>query len=1026
MQAATRFSKSQLSRQELAAYLRRLLNVLSDVAKPSLPFDSAIADYVFVPLSLILRAVDGFHGAAIELILQCLQLLIRAGWRVRMPAELAKQLLMLCAFAAGGKPDVKGASQEKKSDVPPSEEQQLYAYECLTEIFIALKTTKDRVQALTEAENMPALGHVVTVVLDGLAPQNASQVRVAAIDALLAFEGCMQDRDVLSRFLPGIVMSTTKALVPGSKARGSTQFLVKTLQALKEVLRAVLGDIENISVSKGNASTSEKDENQKTETQIKLALSKITNLAQSGNGDVQIELLSLCLFVIEDCTKALGASAEMMLNTIIVLARMEKLQDKSAASDALERLCLTDTSVTALIKDIVYQNLISLPRVMQSGDMDRKTAVLQEVSIAYTILSRNSSDITMINNILLSNLQDSLTELIRADRSSRTHVTEQETSLLETTALIKMDKQDTEMRYESALVDSQPQQRVVFGLEAFLKQLSEAGPAIDIAQDALDRLKVAELPNKASYVWIILNLAKYGIEGNREVDQWLETSDDDKDDWTYVVEEAYFEALSIISNDDDNGYNLTLRDNIRLLSVSLELVALQSQLLGSSFRSDLVDVLFPVVHLSGSSSSFLRQHAQTTLNLIARNCDYSSAADLIVQNADYLVNALSLKLNTFNISPQAPIILLMMIKLAGPSLVPYLDDLVASISAALDNFHGYPKLVELLFAGLQGIVEVETKAAITLAIEDIPQKRIKPAQHMTFSEASKKLQAARDKAQARDDPDVEEIPRELPDHNDSDAEAVETVPSEADDENKKLSRSHDLTLKITSSTMNHLASPSPSLRNNLLHLIGTALPRLSLHEDTLLPLIANLFPPLLARLSDPEDSVVISATAALTQMLHASGGFLAQRIHTHWPLLRKLYIHADKELRRETKGGRERPVPYSLVYRRYDRCLELMVAIVQCCQLKNEILDDLLDLTAPVLRRHLAGRGAANNETGIELAFHDRGTSLREALEIVNADAVWLVLAERYGEGVAEARDRLPAPLEGLLGKGIEWASIVF
>ncbi len=47
----------------------------------------------------------------------------------------------------------------------------------------------------------------------------------------------------------------------------------------------------------------------------------------------------------------------------------------------------------------------------------------------------------------------------------------------------------------------------------------------------------------------------------------------------------------------------------------------------------------------------------------------------------------------------------MMINLAGPSLLPFLDDLIESIFVVLESFHGYKKLVELLFTALKAVVD---------------------------------------------------------------------------------------------------------------------------------------------------------------------------------------------------------------------------------------------------------------------------------------------------------------------------------
>jgi hypothetical protein len=74
-----------------------------------------------------------------------------------------------------------------------------------------------------------------------------------------------------------------------------------------------------------------------------------------------------------------------------------------------------------------------------------------------------------------------------------------------------------------------------------------------------------------------------------------------------------------------------------------------------------------------------------------------------------MVNAVSLKLNVFDLSPQTPVVLKMMLKLVGPKLVPHLDDLVVSIFSILDGFHEYERLCEELFLVLGIIVEESSK-----------------------------------------------------------------------------------------------------------------------------------------------------------------------------------------------------------------------------------------------------------------------------------------------------------------------------
>ena len=147
----------------------------------------------------------------------------------------------------------------------------------------------------------------------------------------------------------------------------------------------------------------------------------------------------------------------------------------------------------------------------------------------------------------------------------------------------------------------------------------------------------------------------------------------------------------------------------QLQALALECLVLQAEQLSKSYRPELMESLYPVLSLLGSQNGSLQHHAMTALDLLARACQYLSVTDMLVDNVDYLVNSIALKLNSSNLAPQAPQVLLMMVRLCGARLIPYLDDLIGGIFMALDDFHGYPNLVEMLFEVLSGIVDEGAK-----------------------------------------------------------------------------------------------------------------------------------------------------------------------------------------------------------------------------------------------------------------------------------------------------------------------------
>lgn len=351
----------------------------------------------------------------------------------------------------------------------------------------------------------------------------------------------------------------------------------------------------------------------------------------------------------------------------------------------------------------------------------------------------------------------------------------------------------------------------------------------------------------------------------------------------------------------------------------------------------------------------------TCLNILTSACNYADTSTMLVDNVDYLVNSVGLKLNTFDVSPQAPQVLLMMVKLCGASLIPYLDDLVGSIFAVLDSFHGYPKLVELLFSALGAIVDEGAKQPATLAItsgeEDklpAPKQRPKPR---SISEIAKKF--AERKARAPDEPidaaketlkshpkrpwestlDGPDQPKEESTNtieSELDLESEEPLPPTQDpEESKALSKPHSLLLHIAESIPPHLSSPSPFLRRSLLTILTRALPILAQNENSFLPLINNIWHSVSARITPPptitsesislaiaappsgtkdpktsnmdetgikeETFVIVAACEVLEGMCKGAGDFMTSRLEHEFPRLKRIYLRVWEKVRTDAE-----------------------------------------------------------------------------------------------------------------------------
>src|SRR5271170_5607845 len=382
--------------------------------------------------------------------------------------------------------------------------------------------------------------------------------------------------------------------------------------------------------------------------------------------------------------------------------------------------------------------------------------------------------------------------------------------------------------FQPILLDHKSQEGSLAALRSLVKNLRAVDPSNSVVRAVMARIPSSDIHTQLSSIWITLNLLRRH-ETDFTIDDMIEdssTSTGLRNSQPYLISDLYSFALPILLTNAE--FMNDTETNWRLPALALECLVLQAEQLGASYRPELIDTLYLVLSLLGSQDSNLQVHAMTALNLLATACEYSSTQDLLMENVDYLVNSIAIKLNSFDLLPQPSLVLLMMVKLCGASLLPYLDDLIGSIFAALDNFHGYPQLVEMLFEVLKAIVdESAKKPQLTITDGKTPEHRKLPVRSSTLHDILGDLGAA--KSRKRKHGSDEEEPLTSPhrpwsssldgpeqDHPvepsdvqlaENDEEGSLPASSKNADQDKALSKSHQLLLSISQATTPHLSSP---------------------------------------------------------------------------------------------------------------------------------------------------------------------------------------------------------------------------
>lgn len=969
-QVALRFQAKKATARDIITASESLLQTLRTVTKQDRALDSRLAEYAFFPLSHIFRESKSVPTRALELGLQSLQILISRGWRNAIAPELAKQLLILLTFLAGG-----SSTEAKSKDV--NEELGAIAFACSASLFHVSDAGGLSVRGSVDPANFPVLGHSVSVLLDGVSNGPSTKVRQAALKALDALVSNFSDQEALKNFLPGIVSSLTKLLSSGKKGKGPFRILEGSIQVLDKVILKVIsdGDSSEPDKAQGDATGFEKAVISRTSfvikdpwleatsSQLKLALANILPLRYHDRDEVRRALFQLCISILGRCQKSLHQSVPMIVETSIIICAQSSEVDVIELQDNLNALMNENTDLIDVLKSSLRDWLVALPRVMQSsGDFIQERSINQ-ISMAFKTIGILGAKFDTLDEVAINNLRASVSAAIQASAVKTIHDVPE--TYLEVSRLAVSNAESGIMRrFPEVMFNKTSQKASTAAFQSLMSHINSTSSSQKLRRDVIESLRTATGDEQLASLWLSLQFLCCSDPSINDSDRSIPSQAHDRNAQNILLDDVYDFSLSVLSKptyDSDIDW--------RLQALSLQGVTLQARQQRADFRPELVDALYPILERLGSSNVALQHQAITALRLVSNSCDYASPRELIIDNVDYLVNAIALKLNTFDISPQAPQVLVMMLQLCGARLIPYLDDLIESIFTILEYYHGYPKLVESMFSVLSSIIEEQNKAsATTITDKPEPISRIKNYKPPNIADLATHL-----RERLTEKPHLDPLPIP-PSSLDQEAEANDELshPSDTElplEENPPpLSRSLQTVTSIATLTQHHLPTSSPSLRLLLLRLLPSAFTPLSHHQDTLLPLVNSLWPVLVARLYDPEPYICIAACQALVNLCRTAGDFMSSRFDNEWGKILSLAKKAEREMLVERKtmgrGGAKQRV--------WEAVMGLIGAVIEWVGISGEMEDGVWELV-----------GGEGNGEGVRL--------LRGVLEDLNADALWLV-----------------------------------
>lgn len=457
------------------------------------------------------------------------------------------------------------------------------------------------------------------------------------------------------------------------------------------------------------------------------------------------------------------------------------------------------------------------------------------------------------------------------------------------------------------------------------------------------------------------------------------------------------EGLNVTSSSTPASSKPASKQTILHRCLSLHLLSITAGILQAQFPPLLLHTIYPVLHSIVFPSPLLQSTGMAALNHITLTSSYATPANLLLSNFDYALDAISRRLTRRWLDPEATKVLALLVRLVGKDVVDRAGDVVEECFDRLDDFHGYPVIVEGLMEVLREVVN---------AIEREPEEVRREGDEGLQGAEKKGLGGfeewfrLRNELLEKDDTDYGPAPRKAwgppkPDPNASPEDESEDSPAVTKDVDSEPTPTptQSLTHQIVSRSLYFLTHPSPSIRALILSLLSSSVPVLP--DPSLLPFIHKAWPFIINRLTDSEP-YVISASASLIESfaLHA-GDFMSKRIWDDvWPRFQALLAKLDaadaaSALARRDLGGVGTESAYTHSHRLYRAMMGTMRAAMSG---KGRVRDESAWEVILAFRRFLHVH--AHEE------LQGCARELYVAIGRNNADAVWLGLTGTMsGEG---------------------------
>lgn len=881
-----------------------------------------------------------------------------------------------------------------------SEEIKLAVVELLITTFSNVNITD--LELLYEENQLPLVGHVISILLNLVENEKDQKLQLASLCSLklVCGEHVTSEKykkvvgQFLSSFLPGIAMMFNRHFTKNQLQ----QVIVKAISTFSQVICLTLNDNMNPCETSQSLETilnpcktdgvecKNNDENlekslkvnitkewiKKTVKNLDVVFGNILPLLMCNNNvKVRLALVDFLESMLTCCMQTLSCSIPEFLDALVKLTS-DSYDNVKCQSEKVLQMATRNfqnqgrIKLKSLLDEKLYAQFFSLPRIMNSANEDVKLAKLQILKGYLNFYGDVLADVLNSYNHLKTFLK-AILQVLKLDHSN-INLVEEKTDIKK----LAIDVNETSInnkinRKHFKLFNNI---KILATIKDIIRLLACHGDVYVLSDYLLEECRVGSIYR--AEVILVLNELILSCKDNRELDlssisEMLVEAYLEDDLWKLPVTNKHLSyrrnspanPFSTLSYEDGNDLAMhsshssisfeTLHNNIQIICLLLEGMGVCAEVLGTNFNVLLINTLYPVLEKIGSINAAVSETAMETLTDIVTFCNYENISDLILINADYLINSVTMQFRHLVHGSAAPAVLCVVLRFCSKDMMVIVADAVGDVFRVLDDYQD--EVAEEMLNVLKCFAIAVNKwytndlgSAHNSECMEKPVKFDSKKENITsiyndnvsikyFFEEYCRLSslAAGDVSDNEDEGDNEYTYVE-------DNGGIEE--NEEEEKAKEIPLHYQVVVKSLKKCITYIAAVNDGIKLKTLDVIVHGVTSLRQREDDLLPALHELWPAIIRRMKDTDQVIVLKTLEAINVMVKYSGDFLRKRMTTEFLPSAVHFLDTNSKIFTKDRSK------FTQLHRVQQKLLSYLGDIVPTLEVSKEVFCDVATVCA--------------------------------------------------------------------------------